>query len=181
MTNNKLTDERLRDMLCDLTDLVGEFDPLDDNDKHNYEMFDEMRSAVRELQEYRNAQQVVPDVLERLRSIVSDPRALPRRKEWISGQQYSYVLLENVRAMVDDACRAALQSGAVKDGWVACSERMPEEGGRYFAWVTQQNSLGLSAWADNVGYHPDDIGFRFNGVVTHWQPLPAAPQQEVKP
>ncbi|MDK9585436.1 hypothetical protein [Lelliottia wanjuensis] len=51
----KPTDERLRDMLCDLTDLVGEFDPLDDNDKHNYEMFDEMRSAVRELQEYRNA------------------------------------------------------------------------------------------------------------------------------
>lgn len=51
---------------------------------------------------------VVPDVLERLRIIVSDPRALPRRKEWISGQQYSYVLLENVDAMVEEACRAAM-------------------------------------------------------------------------
>lgn len=54
----------------------------------------------------------VPDVLKRLRSIVADPRALPRRKEWISGQQYSYVLLENVEAMVDDACRAAMLQGA---------------------------------------------------------------------
>lgn len=53
---------------------------------------------------------VVPDVLERLRIIVSDPRALPRRKEWISGQQYSYVLLENVEAMVEEACRAAMLS-----------------------------------------------------------------------
>ncbi|EIN2927280.1 TPA: hypothetical protein JZG35_003990 [Escherichia coli] len=50
----------------------------------------------------------VPAVLERLRAIVADPRALPRRKEWVSGQQYSYVLLENVEAMVDEACRAAM-------------------------------------------------------------------------
>lgn len=50
----------------------------------------------------------VPAVLERLRTIVADPRALPRRKEWVSGQQYSYVLLENVEAMVDEACRATM-------------------------------------------------------------------------
>ncbi|EOV7571412.1 hypothetical protein ACORCF_004533 [Escherichia coli] len=56
-------------------------------------------------------EQVVPAVLERLRTIVADPRALPRRKEWVSGQQYSYVLLENVEAMVDEACRAAMLKG----------------------------------------------------------------------
>lgn len=50
----------------------------------------------------------VPAVLERLRAIVADPRALPRRKEWVSGQQYSYVLLENVEAMVNEACRDAM-------------------------------------------------------------------------
>ncbi len=54
---------------------------------------------------------VVPAVLERLRTIVADPRALPRRKEWVSGQQYSYVLLENVEAMVDEACHAAMLNG----------------------------------------------------------------------
>lgn len=59
---------------------------------------------------YRHAQPapVVPEALEHLRSIVADPRLLPRRKEWISGQQYSYVLLEEVEAIVDDACRAAM-------------------------------------------------------------------------
>lgn len=51
---------------------------------------------------------VVPVGLEHLRSIVADPRLLPRRKEWIGGQQYSYVLLEEVEAMVDEACRAAM-------------------------------------------------------------------------
>lgn len=59
--------------------------------------------------------QPVPEVLERLRSIVADPRALPRRKEWISGQQYSYVLLENVEAMVDEACRAAMLQSKYRD------------------------------------------------------------------
>ncbi|MBB2400619.1 ead/Ea22-like family protein [Escherichia albertii] len=54
---------------------------------------------------------ILPAVLERLRSIVADPRALPRRKEWVSGQQYSYVLLENVEAMVDEACRAVMLQG----------------------------------------------------------------------
>ncbi|HFL4621674.1 TPA: hypothetical protein ACG32X_004627 [Escherichia coli] len=49
--------------------------------------------------------------LERLRTIVADPRALPRRKEWVGGQQYSYVLLENVEAMVDEACRTAMLKG----------------------------------------------------------------------
>ncbi|MGS3700255.1 hypothetical protein [Citrobacter freundii] len=53
-----------------------------------------------------------PESLKRLRSIIADPKTLPRRKEWISGQQYSYVLLESVQAMVDEACRAAmLQAG----------------------------------------------------------------------
>lgn len=61
---------------------------------------------------------VVPAVLERLRTIVADPRALPRRKEWVSGQQYSYVLLENVEAMVDEACHAASRMQQ-PDGWEA--------------------------------------------------------------
>ena len=48
------------------------------------------------------------EALKSLRQIVADHKTLPRRKEWISGQQYSYVLLESVEAMFDDACRAAM-------------------------------------------------------------------------
>lgn len=67
-----------------------------------------LESEITRLVSKEQSVPVVPDVLERLRIIVSDPRALPRRKEWISGQQYSYVLLENVEAMVEEACRAAM-------------------------------------------------------------------------
>lgn len=58
----------------------------------------------------------VPEVLANLLSIVRSPRALPRRKEWVSGQQYSYVLLENVEAMTEGACRAAMLAAAPKIG-----------------------------------------------------------------
>ncbi|MDI7491683.1 hypothetical protein QLY92_06180 [Cronobacter dublinensis] len=90
---------------------------------------------------------VVPDALEHLRSIVADPRALPRRKEWISGQQYSYVLLENVEAMVDEACRTAMLAAPPAPvvpaayeinadatdyhrGWNACRAAMLESPGK---------------------------------------------------
>ncbi len=71
-----------------------------------------LRNRINELESAPPAPVSVPDVLKRLRSLVADQRALPRRKEWISGQQYSYVLLENVEAMVDEACRAAMLQGA---------------------------------------------------------------------
>lgn len=57
-------------------------------------------------------QPAVPEYLENLRSLVADKRALPRRKEWVSGQQYSYVLLENVEGLVEEACRDAMLQGA---------------------------------------------------------------------
>lgn len=61
------------------------------------------------------------EALQSLRTVVADPRRLPRRKEWIGGQQYSYVLLEEVEALVEDACRAAmLQAGnsqVIPEGW----------------------------------------------------------------
>jgi hypothetical protein len=76
-----------------------------------------MRQALKEGSEVRalyaapQLPQPAVEALKHLRSIVADPKTLPRRKEWISGQQYSYVLLESVEAMVDDACRAAMLQG----------------------------------------------------------------------
>lgn len=91
-----------------------------------------------------------------------------------------------------DSCRAAIQENTPKaalsmapavnignmentSGWIACSDRLPTEGGRYLAWVEEQNSLGLSCYADNVAWHDDAVGFRATGAVNFWMPLPAAP------
>lgn len=76
--------------------------------------------------------------------------------------------------------RAAMQSGAVKDGWVACSERMPPEAtmvlGRCDNDYDFVNLLGgelkifcMGEWRVLPG-----------AQVTHWQPLPAAPQHDDK-
>ncbi|MGY5366513.1 DUF551 domain-containing protein [Enterobacter oligotrophicus] len=78
-----------------------------------------------------------------------------------------------------NACRASMLQGAdgnspvIPDGWVACSERMPEQfaevlactedGGRYIAALNQRMT-----WDDGDFF--DDIQ-----DVTHWQPLPSPP------
>lgn len=74
-------------------------------------------------------------------------------------------------------------SPVIPDGWVACSERMPEEGGRYWCYVEEQNDLGKSHYQWNCAWNGNRwwVEHEDGGRVTHWMPLPAAPQQEVKP
>ncbi|ELH8647611.1 DUF551 domain-containing protein [Escherichia coli] len=147
----------------------------------------------------------VPAVLERLRSIVADPRALPRRKEWVSGQQYSYVLLENVEAMVDEACRAAMRkagnSPVTPDGWISCSEQMPVIGElnwrtsfpllvtceigvipAYYGFVSVNGDrhygfMESLKYGDDNGNHPQTNEYGLISNVTHWMPLPEPPQE----
>ncbi|EEY5820167.1 DUF551 domain-containing protein [Escherichia coli] len=144
----------------------------------------------------------VPAVLERLRAIVSDPRALPRRKEWVSGQQYSYVLLENVEAMVDEACRAAMLQGSqpvsqnyklnkpsgnspvTPDGWISCSERMPEKNQNVLISVNFDSSLVepliCSARYTGSTFRRGDATIKPGNDIeqaTHWMPLPEPPQE----
>lgn len=68
----------------------------------------------------------------------------------------------------------------IQDGWVACSERMPEESGRYWCYVEEQNDLGKSHYQWNCSWNGDRwwVESENGGRVTHWMPLPAAPQQE---
>ncbi|EPF6612670.1 DUF550 domain-containing protein, partial [Klebsiella aerogenes] len=65
---------------------------------------------------------VVTEALQSIRSIVADPRRLPRRKEWVGGQQYSYVLLEEVEAIVEDALRSSMPQAEP----VTTANKLPE-------------------------------------------------------
>ena len=81
-------------------------------------------------------------------------------------------------------CRSAiLQAGnspVTPDGWIPVSERMPEEIGRYWCYVEEQNSLGKSHYQWNCSWNGEVWSDKaLTGRVTHWMPLPSAPQQEV--
>ncbi|POT26583.1 hypothetical protein C3433_13375 [Citrobacter freundii] len=78
-----------------------------------------------------------------------------------------------------EAVRQVLEgnSPAIPDGWVACSERMPEG----MQTVITSNGFDIGqAWWDGEGWNSFDCHDVVPGAVTHWMPLPAAPQQEAK-
>ncbi|WP_368919635.1 DUF551 domain-containing protein [Providencia vermicola] len=63
--------------------------------------------------------------------------------------------------------------------WVKCSERVPEEPGRYLCYVEEVNSLGISHYQWNCSWN--GVCFRddsLSGRVTHWMPLPPPPMLE---
>lgn len=97
----------------------------------------------------------------------------------------------------DAMCAAMLQgangnSPVIKDGWVACSERMPEDDDFVYIWPRPDFGVELhvgqycechpkgDGWYAQV--YEQNYGIEWCPItVTHWMPLPAAPKQEVKP
>lgn len=78
-----------------------------------------------------------------------------------------------------NACRAAtLKAGnspVAPDGWIPVSERMPEG----MKTVITSNGFDIGqGWWDGECWKSFDCHDVVPGKVTHWMPLPAAPQQE---
>uniref|UniRef100_UPI00336BF809 DUF551 domain-containing protein n=1 Tax=Citrobacter sp. Cb025 TaxID=2985021 RepID=UPI00336BF809 len=71
-------------------------------------------------------------------------------------------------------------SPVIPDGWVACSDRMPEENAEQEVLACFKGGdistlyYFEGRWDDAYGIVP------IRQDVTHWMPLPAAPQPEVK-
>lgn len=64
-------------------------------------------------------------------------------------------------------------SPVIPDGWVACSERMPtkQDGTVFLTWNGQYIGKELFLMGSFQCLKPE--------IITHWMPLPTAPQQEV--
>lgn len=89
-----------------------------------------------------------------------------------------------------DACRAAMLQGAdgnapvSPDGWVACSERMPEIGIKVLCFPVNDEPIHATyngqVWLQDISWSASDepIDNVISCNVFHWMPLPAAPQQE---
>lgn len=106
---------------------------------------------------------------------------------------------EHGKAVGWNAYRAAMLQGAepvttankLLDGWVACSERMPEDDDFVYIWPRPDFGVELhvgqycechpkgDGWYAQV--YEQNYGIEWCPItVTHWMPLPAAPKQELK-
>lgn len=76
----------------------------------------------------------------------------------------------------DEVQRLNATAQPVRDGWVKCIDRLPDEIGRYWCYVEHQDSLGKSHYQWNCSWNGHTWSERdLIGRVTHWMPLPAAP------
>lgn len=177
MTNNKLTDECLSETLKNMQDYaardgqlsefiggcsaVGRVDPT----------FIDCVTALAELQEYRKA--------------VNEPVA--RRYRYQDGRWLYKQIGDNgagTDGYVEQLLYAApqLSGNSEQVGWIKCSERMPDEtqpvivvtDGGVVQRTVYQFCEGV--WIDWYEQY-DEVSV---DAFTHWQPLSAAPQQEVK-
>ncbi|HBR1128091.1 TPA: DUF551 domain-containing protein [Klebsiella pneumoniae] len=84
--------------------------------------------------------------------------------------------------IIDSTLAAAPQSpgsepATVPGKWIPVSERMPEAEGHYLVWA---NASRIDGYCDHLAiatYQGGEWSNEFNWLVTHWMPLPAAPQE----
>ena len=100
-----------------------------------------------------------------------------------------------------NACRAAMLHGAepvsqtyklnklsgnspvTPDGWISCSERMPNDKqyvwcwGKSYGWTECDTFEGYYDWSRNKWWAVTDNGEEPASKVTHWMPLPEPPQE----
>lgn len=146
---NKITNEQLDSLIKSAVNSSGPLPPC--------EKFSQIISALRELRELRAAMLHGAENPESPTTIQPAPAldSSPKIAESPSGN-----------------------SPVIPDGWVACSERMPDG----MQTVITSNGFDIGqGWWDGEGWNSFDSHDVVPGEVTHWMPLPAAPQQEVKP
>ena len=82
--------------------------------------------------------------------------------------------------------RADLVNGnypVTPDGWISCSERMPNDKqyvwcwGKSYGWTECDTFEGYYDWSRNKWWAVTDDGEEPASKVTHWMPLPEPPQE----
>ncbi|HAU9444981.1 TPA: DUF551 domain-containing protein [Escherichia coli] len=83
-----------------------------------------------------------------------------------------------------ETSETSTNSPVTPDGWISCSERMPNDKqyvwcwGKSYGWTECDTFEGYYDWSRNKWWAITDDGEEPASKVTHWMPLPAAPQQE---
>ncbi|HHA2311548.1 TPA: DUF551 domain-containing protein [Enterobacter hormaechei subsp. xiangfangensis] len=108
------------------------------------------------------------------------------RVRYLIGEKSERPSILDYDADAHSGCVKTGNSPVVPDTWVACSERMPDIGTEifYFCQDDGQRDCGIVSSSNFSGrgdaqlyVHAEGYDLRFGVDITHWMPLPAAPQQ----
>ncbi|MEB0937599.1 DUF551 domain-containing protein [Citrobacter freundii] len=104
----------------------------------------------------------------------------PQTGDWLYDDPIELAMA--IRKGPDMPTAQAGNSPVTPDGWVACVERMPSAGEQVLAYRPDapESNDPLIKMATYVGGSAHGHGFDCYCKPTHWMPLPAAPQQEVR-
>lgn len=106
----------------------------------------------------------------------------PQTGDWLYDDQID--LARAIRKGPDMPTVQGGSSPVTPDGWISCSERMPNDKqyvwcwGKSYGWTECDTFEGYYDWSRNKWWAVTDDGEEPASKVTHWMPLPAAPQQE---
>lgn len=90
----------------------------------------------------------------------------------------------NLKECFYEALKVAMRNYPVTpDGWISCSERMPDD--KQYVWFFGESRgfagrdtfEGYYDWSRNKWWAVTDIGEEPASKVTHWMPLPEPPQE----
>ncbi|EIB9608967.1 DUF551 domain-containing protein [Escherichia coli] len=98
----------------------------------------------------------------------------------LNGRQFN-----NLKGCFYEAFKVAMRNYPVTpDGWISCSERMPNDKqyvwcwGKSYGWTEYDTFEGYYDWSRNKWWAVTDDGEEPASKVTHWMPLPEPPQQD---
>ncbi|ATB14408.1 TPA: DUF551 domain-containing protein [Escherichia coli] len=90
----------------------------------------------------------------------------------------------NLKECFYEALKVAMRNYPVTpDGWISCSERMPNDKqyvwcwGKSYGWTECNTFEGYYDWSRNKWWAVTDDGEEPASKVTHWMPLPEPPQE----
>ncbi|CAM6560477.1 DUF551 domain-containing protein [Escherichia coli] len=97
----------------------------------------------------------------------------------LNGHQFN-----NLKGCFYEALKVAMRNSPVTpDGWISCSERMPNDKqyvwcwGKSYGWTECDTFEGYYDWSRNKWWAVTDDGEEPASKVTHWMPLPEPPQE----
>ncbi|AVD99029.1 DUF551 domain-containing protein [Escherichia coli] len=109
-------------------------------------------------------------------------------QEWLSEQKEKIdvdcgcVSIETLTHWMKSAYEAG-NSPVTPDGWISCSERIPDDKqyvwcwGKSYGWTECDTFEGYYDWSRNKWWAVTDDGEEPASKVTHWMPLPEPPQE----